>query len=164
MRTLVRTAGLLILIVIVVFVASKNDWVQQNYSAVVNKLSGEKSAAEVVTFYQWTSASGELVVSREKPSHTENYISFQASADLMNSQHNVNQELIAKGNQAKSEYLNQTPQSKKRTGSITAADGGTIFSAPAKVKHCLGLSNQIAAKKREGKSSSELEKRHAREC
>lgn len=164
MRTLARVGGLLIFIVIVIFVASKNDWVQQNYSAVVKKISGEKSAAEVVTFYQWTSANGELVVSREKPSHTENYISFQASADLMNSQHNVNQALIAKGNQAKSDYLNQTSQSNKGAGSITAADSGNILGAPAKVKHCLGLSNQIAAKNREGKSSDELEKRHAKEC
>ncbi|MCW8997635.1 MAG: hypothetical protein OQK04_02810, partial [Kangiellaceae bacterium] len=41
-----------------------------------------KSDERLITFYQWTSASGEIIISRSKPNLNIDYITFEGSADL----------------------------------------------------------------------------------
>lgn len=133
----------------------KTDYLQQATEYISKNLLGEKD--HLVTYYQWSSANGETVISLEKPEHVDDYITFQASADLMSNQNVVDPNLISQSNQYRDQVLSQQPKArtgntKKGSGTgLTSPTSGTIFGAPAKARNCVnaamqqGVANRKAA-------------------
>jgi len=115
-----------------------------------------------VTYYQWTDPRGEMVVSRNKPTSTDDYITFQASEDLMQNENNVDQDLIDRSNNSQTSS-SQNTQKKNSTGEGTISNAYP-FKAMNKAKNCTNLSGQIADARNRGKDTTELKKQHAKEC
>jgi len=127
----------------------------------INQVIGD-SQNQPVTYYQWTDERGEMIVSRNKPTSTDDYISFQSSENLIQSENNIDQDLIARSKNIQPNTPQQDQQKKSSgKGSISSV---YPFNAMNKVRNCTNLSTQIADARNRGKDTSELKKRHAKEC
>jgi hypothetical protein len=115
-----------------------------------------------VTFYQWTASNGEMIISRERPL-VEDYISFSASPDLLESKNDVDPALILRSQRPNSSL--SIPNSNSPKGS--SAGGSSAFypiSAINKTKRCLELSRQMSEERDKQKDISSLKERYDKEC
>ncbi len=152
---------LIIVVVILGGLYATTDYLQKGYQFAMNQISG---SAQQVTYYQWTDANGEMVISRTKPTNTDNYISFKAAEDLIKSENNVDQALIEKGYAAQ-QGLNQ--QAQQKSGGQTKSNGSVLvgpINSYHKAKHCTDLTTQIQNEKRKGGNAKGLVERHKKEC
>ena len=150
----------IILTIAGMIIYTTTDLFEQGYQYTSNLISSRDS--QQVTYYQWTDNKGEMVVSRIKPDSNIEYISFEASEDLMISENKVDQALINKGN----DYRASMSKQKKTGRSAGSGSTGSMypFSAISKTKNCVKLSGQIAEANRQQKDSSKLRQQHAKEC
>lgn len=162
-RELKETHGkalpIILLVIAIVFVVLylKTDLIDRAYSYI----SGSQN--QQVTYYQWTDAGGEMVISRNKPTTTDEYISFQASEDLMKNEHNVDQDLIDKSKNIRSTSTQQDKKNEKSSGNGSISNAYP-FKAMNKARNCTNLSSQIADARNRGKDTSKLKEQHAKEC
>jgi len=147
---------LLVVAIIAVVLYLKTDLFDQ----AINYFSGSQN--QQVTYYQWTDERGEMIVSRNKPTTTDDYISFQSSKDLMKDENIVDQNLINKNHNQQSNSSQQNQQ--KKTNGKGAVSSMYPFNSMSKAKNCVNLSSQIADAKNRGQDTSELKKKHAKEC
>ena len=147
------------------------DIIQHAYHNLSAHFSGTNSANKLVTYYQWTSDDGEVVISRIKPTANQKYISFQATSDLVKAENTVDQELLNSSNEYKAAVIqsgttgntNKTGSSNK-TGSQGSASSFYPIQALRKAKICTKLSSQIAEANRNGKDISTLKAQYTKEC
>jgi len=155
----------LVLTIAIVIIYSTTDLFEQGSRYMSALASGGNS--QQVTYYQWTDDQDEMVVSRIKPSSEIEYISFQASEDLMISENRVDQALIDKGNDYRAS-MSQQNQRKKTSGSVASGSTSSMypFNAISKTKNCVKLSGQMAdANRQQDKSKlKKLRQQHAKEC
>ena len=133
----------LVLTIAIVIIYSTTDLFEQGSRYMSALALGGNS--QQVTYYQWTDDQDEMVVSRIKPSSEIEYISFQASEDLMISENKVDQALIDKGNDYRAN-VSQQSQQKKTKHSTTSSSTTSMypFNALTKTKNCVKLSGQMA--------------------
>jgi len=155
----------IILTVVVIIIYSATDLFEQGFRYVNLLASGENN--QQITYYQWTDDKGEMVVSQIKPDSNVEYISFQGSEDLVNTENNVDQALINKGNDYRAS-MSQQQQSKKTSGKAAASSTTSIYplNAIGKTKTCVKLSGQMADANRQQDTSKlkKLRQQHAKEC
>jgi len=160
--------ALLLLVAVLASIYANTGYIQQATDYIEENFLSKKSNGELVSYYQWTSASGEVVISREKPSHTNDFISFQASSDLISNDNNVDQNLISQSNRYRDQVLAEEKNSPKTntesrsTSKTKSATDGTVFSAPAKVKHCVNAALQQGAANRQAAESGAKANRSSR--
>lgn|GEM_PF-3149044 len=150
----------------------KTDYLQQAKAFLDKQVFNSSSNHQMVTFYQWTSPDGEVIVSRSKPNYTENFISFQASADLMTNDHQIDPNLLTQSQDYREQVLQgDTPATKRQTSlgvsatGATSATSGTILGAPAKVKHCVNAAmQQGVANRKAGESGQKGTTSRAKGC
>ncbi len=153
----------IILTIAGVIIYSTTDLFEQGYQYSSKLISGRDS--QQVTYYQWTDNKGEMVVSRIKPDSNIEYISFDASEDLMISENKVDQALINKGNDYRASLSEQSQKKRTANSKNSGATSSMYpFSAISKTKNCVKLSGQIAEANRQQKDSSKLRQQHAKEC
>lgn len=114
------TGLLILLLIFILFVVMLNGGITSSidYLQVVTGFKEEKS--EMVTYYQWTSPSGEMKVSRDAPTHT-NFITFEAPANLQQTEYNIDPEMIKQGQQIRDSLVND--ESNRATDNSARASG-----------------------------------------
>ena len=116
------------------------------------------------TFYQWVDAKGKLIISKNKPNHTQDFVVIEADSNLLTNNNRVDQELLAKSAAFKNSEENAEPAKEN-----TSSDGSlsSYASSFQKAKHCIEMSQKVAAVNRElkqDKESNDLRARHKKEC
>ena len=153
---------------IVGYLYVKTDYLHKAYNKLTAALGIENQASQV-TYYQWTDSQGNPVISQTPPKDEQNYITFQASSDLMKNENIVDEELLNQSAQATASMLNanQAATSKNKA----AEDGSSVtvgpFAAIGKAKNCTSLSSQVAAANREAPNSEKtktLKNQYNKEC
>jgi len=143
---------LLVIGIIFAVVYFKTDLVNQFFGGYQN---------QQVTYYQWTDERGEMVVSRNKPTTTNDYITFQSSEDLMKNENIVDQDLIDRSNNSQTSTSQQNSKKEKSENTVSKM---YPFGAMDKAKNCVNLSSQLADAKNRGQDTTELKKQYAKEC
>lgn len=156
---------LIVLTIAVVITYATTDLLERGYQY-TNEMIFASDNQQVI-YYQWTDNNGEMVVSRIKPDSEVEYISFQASEDLINTENDVDQTLINKGNDYRAS-MSQRAQSKSTSGSAASSSTTSIYplNAIAKTKNCVKLSGQMADANRQQDTSKlkKLSQQHSKEC
>ena len=139
-------------------------YLQKGFNKAKNLLDIDNNNSQV-TYYQWTDASGTMIISRNKPANNMAFISFQGSEDLVKNENNVDSDLIAKSKniQPSLSKTSSERKSNKSKGNLTGSSIGP-FKAMQKAKNCTNLSMQMGAAKGDKKKKQELAARHAKEC
>jgi len=147
------------------------DYFQQSYRFIDENLFGEKQSKQQVTFYQWSDENGKMVISRNKPSKIDNFITFQASNDLMQNENTVDQSLIDKSSRYQADILSQSDKknvsgnAKSNTNSKQEPSSSVYpFNAISKTKRCVNLSTQMSVARNKKKDISALKERYEKEC
>ncbi len=139
-------AILIILVVIVsgiVIVMSGQFESGIEYAKVKLGLSNQKT--NFVTYYQWTSPSGNMVISRDQPSSGE-YITFEAAEDLQDTNYDVDSEVLEKGRQYREELVSVNSDEKNPKSTVQQQEKQTSKhrSIIDKVKACIKVADDIS--------------------
>lgn len=67
--------------------------------------SESKSHKALITYYQWTSESGQVVISADKPSSNIDFITFEGASNLLSNQNVIDPVLVQKGQLARQEIF-----------------------------------------------------------
>lgn len=134
-----------LVIVAVVLVFAKTNVYQQGYQWFLTVSGAKPQSNKMVTYYQWTDHKGELQVSRELPSNSVNYISFQASEDLQQTTNKVDSSVIERGERYRQQVLASDGETRETSGSIPT--GGAEMRGPAGIINCVRINTRIATLK-----------------
>ena len=121
--------------------------------------------AEQVIFYQWTNQHGEMIISQNKPDNNQQYITFQASSDLIKNENVIDHALIKQGN----EYRQLMKENGKKRVSEREMRHSKFpedspLNAAHKAKKCVELSYSITEAATNGADTNKLRKQHEEEC
>ena len=97
--------GIIILTIILLVVLSVTTGVLERSWHFIQVQTGYiKEDNRLVTFYQWLSPNGEMIISKTKPTQG-NFTTFLASSDLQETNYDIDPILIKKGQSARDELL-----------------------------------------------------------
>ena len=133
----------------------------------INNYANPEQTKELVTYYQWTSATGEQKISREKPQFVEKFMTFQGAANLLNNENKVDAELLRQSAAYQAFLLQQ--QNKPEETEEETDENTKLTNTYDKAKNCIEMSSQLNIARLEevdGKktNSKELRERIQKEC
>jgi hypothetical protein len=139
------------------------DLIQQTKNLYQTTFLSKKD--QQITYYQWSNQHGEMIISQNKPTAQQDYITFQASSDLVKNENKIDHELIKQSNEYRKIIKEDgNKRVSERDKQRTVFSKNSPLNAINKTKTCIALSNQLAEANRNGEDISELRKQHADEC
>ncbi len=159
------TLPIIFFVAVSLFIAFQIDSSRKTILTYAESLGLYQKPAVKSTFYQWLDSNGKLIISKNKPSHTQDFVVIEADSNLLTNRNKVDQTLLSKS----AAFKTQSEAKKGNDEHNTSNDGALSGYARSfnKAKHCIEMAQKVAAVNRElkqDKESNELRARHKKEC